>query len=102
MNMEEFKKTFEKLKDNPMYQSYCSMLETKDKVIKRLVKENNQLKEQLKTKHDGVMASIEQNCEYATILIKLRSWLEKLGNCDIYTSEILSKLNELEGGKNEK
>lgn len=59
--------------------------------IKRLEKENNQLKEQRK---------------------ELRSWLEKeideYGNSDAWLLEIgviknvLSKINELEGGKNER
>lgn len=79
--------------------------------IKRLEQENNQLKEQLKTKHEGFMASIDQNCEYATILIELRSWLEAMARIyedeykDVDVAEhyksVLSKLNELEEDKNE-
>ena len=52
MNMEEFKERYEELKNNPMYQKYCSVLETKDKVInklqnqvEKLTQENNDLKE---------------------------------------------------------
>lgn len=51
--------------------------------IKRLEKENNQLKQQRQ---------------------ELRSWLENKDNCGyekIYLKDILIMLNELEGGKNE-
>lgn len=54
MNMEKFKEIYEELKNNPMYQKYCSVLETKDKVIKKLVnqlekltQENNDLEERV-------------------------------------------------------
>lgn len=47
MNMEEFKQKYEELKDNPMYQKYCSVLETKDKIIKKVKQENEHLKEQV-------------------------------------------------------
>lgn len=93
MNMKKFKKTFEKLKDNPMFQSYCSVLEEKDKVIKRLVKENQKL---------------ETNWN------ELRKWLEdeeKEYRKTYYPSEYgwmigtisrtLTKMEEIEGDKNE-
>lgn len=48
MNMEEFKEKYEELKKNPMYQKYCSVLETKDKIINKLQQENQKLKEDIK------------------------------------------------------
>ena len=71
-------------------------------IIKQLQQENNQLKEEKTTFEVAFNLAKRKEEEYEFILKELRSWLEKLGNCDIYTSEILSKLNELEGGKNEK
>ena len=47
MDVEEFKQKYEELKNNPMYQKYCSVLETKDKIIKKVKQENEHLKEQV-------------------------------------------------------
>ena len=47
MDVEEFKQKYEELKDNPMYKNFCSILDTKNQVLERMSKENQQLKEQL-------------------------------------------------------
>ena len=47
MNMDEFKERYEELKSNPMYQKYCSVLETKDKIIKNLQSQLEQKEKQL-------------------------------------------------------
>ena len=47
MDVEDFKKKYEQLKDNPMYKNFCSILDTKSQVLERTAKENQQLKEQL-------------------------------------------------------
>ena len=79
MNIEEFKERYEELKNNPMYQKYCSVLETKDKIIKKLQQENQQLKKdynklathlyneqhkriELKDRIDKALEFIEENC----------------------------------------
>ena len=91
-------------------ETYNEYKGTLQEQIEQLQQENTQLKEQLKTKHEGFMASVEQNCEYATILIELRSWLEEdlkekyrdAGYRNNIIREVLDKLNELEGIKDEK
>lgn len=47
MDVENFKKKYEQLKDNPMYKNFCSILDTKSQVLERTVKENQELKKQL-------------------------------------------------------
>ena len=47
MDVEEFKQKYEELKDNPMYKNFCSILDTKNQVLERMSKENQQLKEKL-------------------------------------------------------
>ena len=45
-----------------------------------LLKENEKLKKQLKIKHDGFMASIEEKCELAKENEKLKKQLEEINN----------------------
>ena len=47
MDVEEFKQKYEKLKDNPMYKNFCSILDTKNQVLERTAKKNQELKKQL-------------------------------------------------------
>ena len=47
MDVEDFKKKYEQLKDNPMYKNFCSILDTKSQVLERTAKENQDLKKQL-------------------------------------------------------
>lgn len=47
MDVEDFKKKYEQLKDNPMYKNFCSILDTKSQVLERTAKENQELKKQL-------------------------------------------------------
>lgn len=47
MDVEEFKQKYGELKDNPMYKNFCSILDTKNQVLERMSKENQELKEQL-------------------------------------------------------
>lgn len=65
MDMEEFKEKYEELKNNPMYQKYCSVLEIKDKVIKKLQQENEELKIQLLEKKCS-----DKDIEYLDVLNK--------------------------------
>lgn len=47
MDVEEFKQKYEQLKDNPMYKNFCSILDTKNQVLERIAKENQELKKKL-------------------------------------------------------
>lgn len=47
MDVEDFKKKYEQLKDNPMYKNFCSILDTKSQVLERTTKEKQELKKQL-------------------------------------------------------
>ena len=51
MDVEEFKQKYEELKDNPMYKNFCSILDTKNQVLERMSKENQELKKQLEYLH---------------------------------------------------
>lgn len=66
-----------------------------EKKNKRLQEENKELKKQLRIKHDGFMASIEEKCELVEENQKM-----KLEEMKIY-KEILSKYKEIIGEKDE-
>lgn len=54
--------------------------ENSDKVVQEFLnikQENKELKEQLKIKNDGFLASIDETCEYATILTEYEKKLKK-------------------------
>lgn len=99
MDVEEFKQKYEELKDNPMYKNFCSILDTKNQVLERISKENQELKKQLdnyKNKYknrlnnqlaEGVepdfedfhLAEIEgKSNEYDELIIKQKEFIEWL------------------------
>lgn len=47
------------------------------KAIKELQQENQQLKNQLKEKHDGFMASVDESCEFAEENQKYKETIDK-------------------------
>ena len=51
--------------------------ENNQKIIKILQQENQQLKNQLKEKHDGFMASVEESCEFAEENQKYKEVIDK-------------------------
>lgn len=87
------------------------------KGIEQLQQENKELKKQVEIKNSGFMASIEEVCEYATVLIEFEKWLEEeINNKKIHYDEPLSgipmtiidtlkvcldKLQKLKEGNNE-
>lgn len=84
------------------------------KDYEKLQQENNQLKEQLEKKYEkvGTLTTeilYEENSKLQSVLKELRSWLEEdlkekyrdAGHRNNIIREVLDKLNELEGGKNE-
>lgn len=60
MDVEEFKKKYEELKDNPMYQNFCSILDTKNKVLEKLARENQKLKILVESSKLGVILNQKQ------------------------------------------
>lgn len=123
MDVEEFKKKYEQLKDNPMYKNFCSILDTKNQVLERIAKENQELKKKL----EQCSAVADTNSELADSIDEhykkqqkeFIEWLENLigqnetvievskyglpKECsklliDFYKS-ILSKYKEIIGGK---
>ena len=91
----------------------------------QLQQQNEELKKQLEIKNDGFMASINETCEYATILEEFEKWLEenilkmkqsgKVMKSNIFITKdlehtlsiivlenVLDKLQELKEGSNEK
>lgn len=77
MDVEEFKKKYEQLKDNPMYKNFCSILDTKNQVLERTAKENQELKKQLSNSHQ-IKAQQKEFIEYLNKYIKERRRLSKL------------------------
>ena len=85
MDVEEFKQKYEKLKDNPMYKNFCSILDTKNQVLERTAKKNQELKEQLSNSHQ-INAQQKEFIEYLE---------DKLNMCDGFLDTIKSDLEEI-------
>ena len=52
--------------------------ENNQKIIKILQQENQQLKNQLKEKHDGFMASVDESCKLAEEIQKYKEVINKI------------------------
>lgn len=128
MDVEDFKKKYEQLKDNPMYKNFCSILDTKSQVLERTAKENQDLKKQLdelQTLYNNMFKCHCNRVQVETLLSQQKEfieWLERrlfllrdeaselaLGMCstdyqdakiEVY-QEILSKYKEIIGVKDE-
>ena len=112
MDVEEFKQKYEKLKDNPMYKNFCSILDTKNQVLERIVKENQELKKQLSNSHQ-IKTKQKEFIEYLNKYIKERRRLSKLhkeyslseerlsAQCHVLEN-VLLKYKEIIGGSNGK
>ena len=113
MDVEEFKKKYEQLKDNPMYKNFCSILDTKNQVLERIAKENQELKKKL----EQCSAVADTNSELADSISEhykrqQQEFIEWLEEC-IETYErtsgckseipriVLSKYKEIVGGNND-
>lgn len=48
MNIEEFKNKYEEMKDTDIYKSYCSVLESKDLILRKTLEDKQELIEYLK------------------------------------------------------
>ena len=98
-----YEEIYEKTQDCGRTQ-FVELLQQNQIKIKQLQEENKNLKEQLKIKHNGFMASVEECCEYSTILDKLERWLEKRIKEETWDEwhdglcECLDKLQELKEG----
>ena len=121
MDVEDFKKKYEQLKDNPMYKNFCSILDTKSQVLERTAKENQDLKKQLEDMtlcRDIASGHRKEVQDRETILLnQQKKFIEYLENeiknsviCDVYVhgmkfnsaekmiyKEILSKYKEIIG-----
>ena len=123
MDVEDFKKKYEQLKDNPMYKNFCSILDTKSQVLERTAKENQELKkklDELQTLYNNMFKCHCNRVQVETLLSQQKEFiewleanLEALEMCDrelILTNnkkeikaykEVLSKYKEIIGGKHE-
>lgn len=72
MDVKEFKQKYEELKDNPMYKNFCSILDTKNQVLERMSKENQELKKQLHESSLEIQHLIEQDIECPSNCSKLK------------------------------
>lgn len=121
MDVEDFKKKYEQLKDNPMYKNFCSILDTKSQVLERTAKENQDLKKQLEDMtlcRDIASGHRKEVQDRETILLnQQKKFIEYLENeiknsdiCDVYVhgmkfnsaekmiyKDILSKYKEIIG-----
>ena len=89
MTIEEFKNKYEQMKDSNIYKSYCSVLENKDLILRKTLKEKQELIEFLKEEQDR----LARECShiYEDSLGRTRLVSE-----DIYNevSKILSKIEK--------
>lgn len=106
MDIEEFKQKYEGLKDNPMYKNFCSILDTKNQVLERTAKKNQELKKQLHEASIEIQSLIEEDMSCPSNCSKLRKlrnqqkefieWLEdKLNMCDGFLDTVKSDLEEI-------
>lgn len=72
MDIEEFKQKYEGLKDNPMYKNFCSILDTKNQVLERTAKKNQELKKQLHEASLQIQSLIEEDMSCPSNCSKLR------------------------------
>lgn len=100
MDVEEFKKKYEQLKDNPMYKNFCSILDTKNQVLERIAKENQKLKKKLEQcsavadTNSELVDSIDEY--YKKQQKEFIEWLEdKINMCDGFLDTIKSDLEEI-------
>ena len=124
MDVEDFKKKYEQLKDNPMYKNFCSILDTKSQVLERTAKENQELKkklDELQTLYNNMFKCHCNRVQVETLLSQQKEFIEYLENeiknsdiCDVYVrgmkfnsaekmiyKDILSKYKEIIGVKDE-
>lgn len=122
MDVEDFKKKYEQLKDNPMYKNFCSILDTKSQVLERTAKENQDLKkklDELQTLYNNMFKCHCNRVQVETLLSQQKEfieWLEQNIENEEYCylaqnpgercrkdvfEEALSKYKEIIGGKHE-
>ena len=123
MDVEDFKKKYEQLKDNPMYKNFCSILDTKSQVLERTAKENQELKkklDELQTLYNNMFKCHCNRVQVETLLSQQKEfieWLEQNIENEEYCylaqnpgercrkdvfEEALSKYKEIIGVKDEK
>ena len=81
MNVEDFKKKYEQLKDNPMYKNFCSILDTKSQVLERTAKENQELKkklDELQTLYTNMFKCHCNRVQVETLLSQQKEFIEWL------------------------
>ena len=95
MDVEDFKKKYEQLKDNPMYKNFCSILDTKSQVLERTAKENQELNKKL----DELQTLLSQQKEFIEWLEDyinaLKQQKETVEGLDIGEEHILMTLEEV-------
>ena len=102
MDVEDFKKKYEQLKDNPMYKNFCSILDTKSQVLERTAKENQDLKkklDELQTLYNNMFKCHCNRVQVETLLSQQKEFIEyledKLNMCDGFLDTIKSDLEEI-------
>ena len=78
MTKEELKKTIDIVTGIDIHsEAEATAKEELMSYAEQLQQENEELKKQVEIKNDGFMASINETCEYATILTEFEKWLEE-------------------------
>lgn len=101
MDVEDFKKKYEQLKDNPMYKNFCSIMDTKSQVLERTAKENQELKKQCEIIFDEFINYMTKQ-DFAKRCNISRPYLDKLIKSGMTRNEIYNyclvrnKLNEVD------
>ena len=64
-------------------------------LITNLKRENQKLKEQLKIKHDGFMASVDESCEYAEENQKYKEVINKIYEITNYEYDFYDSIEDI-------
>ena len=94
MDVEKFKQKYEELKDNPMYKNFCSILDTKNQVLERIARENQELKNSLERYQKELN---EENLLCSKYAIEINDLKEKLEQCSAVAdtnSELADSISE--------
>lgn len=97
MDVEDFKKKYEQLKDNPMYKNFCSILDTKSQVLERTAKENQDLKkklDELQTLYNNMFKCHCNRVQVETLLSQQNEFIEWLEN---YIDALMQQKETVEG-----
>lgn len=81
MSIEEFKNKYENMKNTDIYKSYCSILDSKDLALKKVLKEKQELIEYLKEKiNEYTLPLQDKNAEALSYSLPIKGVYQEILN----------------------